>query len=254
MSSGLSPTQIRAMLASDFEGDLARRNVTEFMHGLEEYLSDPHARSLPTTNTALLIDALAQFGQDLAGFRDYLVKIAGGLSVQAFEEKYNFTATDLSDNFLPFSNVSGLMKRPQRETDYTVFKSGIPLANGYDCTLVPGVGLQFGAGWGAATGVLFIHALGLRAAWKRYVFYGRSFEGAGNKIANLSRLGSDIYGQPISPLPTVTTNLLVFRPMMLTEGVGGSYRFSTVTGEPIVTFTFDIRDDQFVHFVVIRES
>jgi len=255
MSLGISPKDLRELEASDFDGDLARRAVVELMPGVTAYLADPNVRSLPNSNAMLMLDMIAQLGQDLAGMRDKIVQIATGLSVQAFEERYNIAYSDLVNNFLSFSTVIGLTKRPMNETDYTIFKSGRPLANGYDCALVPGVGLQFTTAWGPSdTAVLFIHALGLRAAWRHYVYRGSTFEGVGNRTANLSRLGSDIYGRPISPTPTQTTNLMVYRSSLLTEGATGSYVFSIGTGEPIVTFNFDIRDAEFVHFVVIRES
>jgi len=242
--------EIKALTATDFN-----TLVTKLPHQLmmsQSYLNGGGPNSLPIDNKETFIEGDTTLGQTLAGIIQEILRFERG---KAAENRwiYDFDAEDLTeDNILPFFLLTSFGYAPQSDAEYIIWKGGLPLASGFDTSLVPGVGIKFAEAWAAGqNGKLWVFTPALAGAIQFRTYLGASLTGAHHTVLNLSAVGADIFGRTVNPLPDAAAQVQVWVGTLRT--LDTSFTFTIDAGAPIITFigALDpIYADQVIHVMI----
>lgn len=250
-----SRTELLNLAPADYENDVAVRAPIDMLPTLRQFTEEGF-RSLPSQNQNVEIEHIAELQATLSAFRDKIEAIQRNEIVTGFQN-YAFTGNDIVNGRLNFSSI-GASVRPRNASEYIVIKGGSELVSSDpftrfsgDCTLVPGVGIDFVDEWESdQKGILQVFSGAMSSLVHVYLYLASQLTGDGYKVANLGTIGVDQYGQEIAKLPTHAKQVIV--------RVGGSYRyltsdytFTTVDGSPVITFLDDLLPDQFVVFTIL---
>ena len=233
--------------------DIARLNLYELDLDLQRWVLLPRAQDLSINNAETHLEARLYTAQLLKGLIEEFLRLKRQEAAQAWVDKRIITRDMLTAGsnytYLPFTNIVPPINRmPMTEFDYDMIVGSKPLANGFECTLIPNQGIDFGEAWVLGQeGLLMIRGIGYDQVFKRYYYLGSQLESNGNRTMNFANVGRDIYGNAISPMPDSGTRCFVrVGSTVQLEGADRGYTFSLISGVPQLEFTFDILDDQYV--------